>query len=298
MKLLTLCGILASCLAAAYSQTAPAALSFEVASIKPAGPLNRQAILSGQQMLGRKLDKARVEYAFVSPGELISMAYGVKSYQVAGPDWLQGAGAQRFNIQAKLPEGATEAQIPQMLQSLLRERFGLAFHRENKERGIFELTVAKSGARLKPSDSSESGDAEDASQGMQLSGNVEDGKGLVVKGGPFSSSPMRVTPDLNGQGLHLDMASLSMSRLAELLSRVVDRPVIDASGLKGEYQVSLDLPMSAAMTMAGLGGRLQDADSPSALLESLGKLGLKLESRKGVVESLVIDHLERIPTEN
>lgn len=295
---MTLGGILALCLAAAYSQTAPAALSFEVASVKPAAPLNRQRILSGEQHLGRKLDKARVEYSSVSVGELIATAYDIKSYQLAGPDWLQGGGAPRFNIQAKMPDGATEAQIPQMLQALLSDRFGLKFHKESRERNIYDLTVAKSGPKLKPSESPASADTEEVSQGMQLSGNVEDGKGLTVKGGPFSSGDMRVTLDMSGQGLHLDMVSLSMSRLAELLSRVVDRPVMNATGLKGDYQVGLDLPMSAAMSMAGLGGRPEASDSASALFESLGKLGLKLESRKGTVEILVVDHLERTPTEN
>src|SRR5579863_7377097 len=177
MALKTSCGLLAFCLGAAYSQT----VSFEVASVKPAGRIVPQRILTGEQRIGRTLDKARVEYSSVTLANLISEAYDIKSFQIAGPDFLQGMAAPRFNIQAKMPDGAGEAQIPQMLQSLLADRFGMKFHKESKERGIYTLVVAKGGVKMKSSDAPSAGDPETAAQGMQLSGNMENGKGLTVK---------------------------------------------------------------------------------------------------------------------
>ncbi len=295
MKLRLSCGFFAFCLAAAYAQT----VSFEVASVKPAERLIPQRILTGEQHIGRRLDKARVEYSSVTLSNLIGEAYDLKAYQLSGPDFLNGP---RFNIQAKMPDGASEAQIPQMLQALLSERFGLKFHKETRERTVYDVVTAKGGSKMKPSDAVP-GSAEDASQGMQLSGNMQSGKGLTVTNNPLGGGTMQVNMNADGS-MRLDMATLSMARFAELLSRMLDRPVVDATGLKGAYQVSLELPMSAVMAMAGLGGiggPRMNADSPdnsAVVFGSVEKLGLKLEQRKGQVDTMIIDHLEKTPTEN
>jgi uncharacterized protein (TIGR03435 family) len=93
-----------------------------------------------------------------------------------------------------------------------------------------------------------------------------------------------------------------MDRLVNLLSRIVDRPVVDMTGLKGDYQIALDLPTSALWAMAGAAGggdRMVEAiDSGPSIFESVQKLGLKLEGRKGPLETIVIDQLEKTPTEN
>src|SRR5690242_21113633 len=109
------------CSVAALSQT------FEVASIRVAQPLTPEAILGGKMNVGVKTDASRVSYNFLSLRELIPIAYDVKPFQVAGPDWL---GQQRFDITATLPENATKEQIPAMLRALLEERFKLKAHRD------------------------------------------------------------------------------------------------------------------------------------------------------------------------
>jgi len=297
---------------AASAQTGQVPLTFEVASVKVAGQLNPQKIMSGEQRIGRKVDKARVEYNSVALGELIAEAYKVKSFQVTGPDWMSGGmGVPRFDIQAKMPAGSTEDQIPQMLQALLAERFGLKIHKDSKERNIYELVIAKTGLKMKPSEAPPEGGAEPPAQGMSISGNIQDGKGVTVKGAPDGGT-VHVNPSADGKGMRIELSKLNVDRLVEILSRMVDRPVVDHTGLKGDYQVALDLPMSAMMAMAGgmgagpMGGRgggdgnrMAEASDPStSIFESVQALGLKLEGRKGPLETIVVDHLEKTPTEN
>src|SRR5438105_1093800 len=92
-------------------------LEFEVASIKPASPQQ-----SGMMRVGMNVDAGRLTYENVALRECIRAAYRVKDYQISGPDWLSSL---RFDISAKLPEGATRDQVPEMLQALLADRFKL-----------------------------------------------------------------------------------------------------------------------------------------------------------------------------
>src|SRR5947209_15801513 len=88
----------------AFAQTPPAP-QFEVATIKPAAPLNPAMVAAGKLHVGMNVDQARVDIGFLSLADLIQTAYKVKRYQVSGPDWM---GQQRFDILAKMPEGATK----------------------------------------------------------------------------------------------------------------------------------------------------------------------------------------------
>jgi uncharacterized protein (TIGR03435 family) len=302
------CTTLALCLCSAYGQTAPAALAFEVASVKPAGALDPQKIMSGQMRIGKKVDKARVEYSTMALGELIAEAYKIKSFQLVGPDWMTGISAPRFDIQAKMPQGATEDQIPQMLQALLAERFGLKIHKDSKERSIYALVVAKTGLKMKPADAPPEGPDDSSQPGIKVTGNMQDGKGITVKGGQDgATTKVSMSPD--NKSMHMEISKLPMDKLVELLGRLVDRPIVDMTELKGDYQVALDLSMSAMMAMAGAmngappgagdGNKMVEATDPgTSIFESVQKLGLKLDARKGPLENIVVDHLEKTPTEN
>src|SRR5450631_1490923 len=117
----------------AQTPTAPA-LVFDVASIKSAGPLDPIKVSQGKLRIGLKVDGAICSIGSFSLKDLIRTAYEVKDYQITGPDWLNGVmSAERFNIEATMPEGATEKQVPQMLQALLADRFKLVIHRDTKE---------------------------------------------------------------------------------------------------------------------------------------------------------------------
>src|SRR5215475_5034181 len=138
---------------AAFGQAAtPAskALSFEVASIKRAAPLDPAAIMSGKAHLGTSVDNARVDIGGASLMQLICQAYKIKPNQVTGnPPWLNvGPGVDRFDILAKMPEGTTKDQVPEMLQSLLADRFKLSVHRETRDTNVYALIVAKGGPKL------------------------------------------------------------------------------------------------------------------------------------------------------
>ena len=306
MKLLTFFGgALVLCLGAAWGQTAPAALTFEVASVKAAGPLDPQKIMSGQMRIGKKVDKARVEYLSMSLDALIMDAYKIKSFQLVGPDWITGMSAPRFDIQAKMPEGATEEQVPEMMQALLAERFGLKFHKDTKEHNIYALVVAKTGLKMKPADALPEGPEDPNQPAIKMSGNMQDGKGITVNAGKNGTTKVNMSQDM--KSIRMEFSKMPMGGLVEMLTRMVDRPVLDMTELKGDYQIALDLPMSAMMAMSGVmgGGAPQDghkmpeaSDPGTSIFESVQKLGLKLDPRKGPMETIVVDHLEKTPTEN
>src|SRR5271157_1537381 len=109
-RLLSATGVcLALAAGASYGQTPPTGPTFEVASVKPVDLPGPAAVASGKIHAGMKIDAARVDIGLFSLMQLICKAYDVKEYQVSGPSWLN---AQRFDIIAKMPEGATKEQVP------------------------------------------------------------------------------------------------------------------------------------------------------------------------------------------
>ena len=313
--------------------TAPA---FEVASIKQAVLPTPDKILSGQVHVGINNRGSQADFGLMSLADLLTYAYRVKPYQISGPDWMRET---RWDILAKLPEGESQDHVPEMLQALLVERFKLAVHRENREQPVYELVAAKNGLKLKPSaPEEETPSANAAPESSTLpglfggglrggAGNIRmnaDGRGMVVSGGP--NGTMRVAPGANG-GMRLEMTRITMAALADMLTPFTDRTVIDATELKGTYQVTLDLPMEAMLSMVqnaarttgisvaalagGRGGGLiagaqaggplaGGASDPSGapIVQAIQELGLKLQPRKAPVETVIVDHLEKTPTEN
>jgi uncharacterized protein (TIGR03435 family) len=319
------CVVVLTVAIAAFAQTPPPPpLAFEVASIKPAGALDPLAIAQGKVSVGMKVDGAICNIGSFSLRDLVRTAYEVKDYQISGLDSLGAAmSAQRFNIQATLPEGATEKQVPQMLQALLAERFKLVIHRETRDQPVYALIVAKGGPKLKDAepdppaaeaapatpDAPKKGEAvfgQGANQ-VRISGNPTDGKGMVVKGGPMGQMHMTMA---DGK-LHLEASKMTMASLADVATNFVGKPVVDMTELKGTYQVALDLSMddiknvarAAGLNMpgtpAGNGANADAADpSGSSIFASVQQLGLKLEARKAPLPYVVVDHFEKMPTEN
>ena len=310
--------------AAAFAQTP--ALTFEVASIKPAGPLDPVAIASGKMRIGMKVDGAICDIASFSLRDLIRTAYEVKDYQITGPEWLGSPmSAQRFNIQATMPPGTTEKQVPQMLQALLADRFKLTLHHDTKDHSVYALIVGKGGSKLKvtepdaPPETSEGAKNDEPKKGemvvgqgssqVRISGSMADGgKGAVIRGGPMGQMKMSM---VDGK-MHMEAAKMTMAMLCEFATRFVDRPVVDMTELKGNYIVALDLTMddlknvakSAGVAMPGAGGGDgkggAEASDPSgsSIFQSVQQMGLKLEARKAPLDMIVVDHLEKVPTEN
>jgi uncharacterized protein (TIGR03435 family) len=266
------CLLLFACCAAFGQQK----IAFEVASIKPSKPMGM-----GRVRIGMQADGSMMRYTNVSLKDSIRVAYRVKDFQVQGPDWLEG---ERFDIVAKLPEGSTEDQIPEMLQALLAERFKLALHRDKKEHAILALVAAKSGPKLKPAE---------------------------VKAGESKAPRGNMQIMMSPNGAHLKAPSATLAVLAEMISRFSERPVVDMTGIEGQYDFDLVFTPERTRGMAGGmrgpmppagGGEPRPAEPPAEraglIYDSVQRYGLKLEPRKAPMEILVVDHIEKTPTEN
>jgi uncharacterized protein (TIGR03435 family) len=320
-------------LAVAQTPAAPAAVApkppaggwaFEVATIKPAKMISPADMMHGKAHVGIKTDAARVDMGFVSLNDLICAAYKVKDYQVSGPDWIVGMG-NRFDILAKIPEGATKDQVPEMLQALLAERFKLAIHHDTKERAVYALVIGKGGSKLKevppdppapPVEKSDGapGDADapaaDATPQFKLQRGADGQSGTATVHGPDGDAKMSFGPN----GMHIELAKMTMEKLAEMVARFVDRPVVDMTDLKGSYQVALDISTEDLKNVArkfgaavpGTAPAGGDAGLPSdsasdptgSVFTSVLQLGLKLDPRKAPLDLIVVDHIEKMPTEN
>ena len=291
-------GLATSAIAAGVAQQSPRPV-FEVASIKEASA--SENIQAGQFHVGIRIDASRADYGFMSLADLISYAYRVKQFQMSGPGWLNDA---RWNILAKIPDGQPAARAPEMMQALLAERFRLAIHREDREQTVYALLVGKGGSRLK-----DAAAGEEAPTGALSIKN--EATAIEISGG--AAGVMRVTPGPGG-GMQLQIARIAPAVFADVLTQFMDRPVVDATDLKGHYQVTLDVPIEAMAGMsfaqkvtafAGLGafgapGRaMSDADPVSlAIIQAAKRLGLELQPRKAPVETLVVDRVEKAPTAN
>jgi uncharacterized protein (TIGR03435 family) len=303
---------------------------FEVASVKASPPFDVQKVMSGQQRLGMRMDAGRVDIDGLPLPDIINTAFRVKTYQVTAPSWLgAGLASPRFDIRATLPAGSTTEQVPEMLQALLAERFKLTYHREKKDQSVYALIVGKGGPKLVESPPDPPASDAPAPAGAGLSAGPGP-SGLIGRGGPPAqinvngrgaftiagggTGPMRMS--MSPEGIHLEVDKVTMVQLADTLTRLVDRPVIDQTGLKGNYKVALDLALGDMMNVAraaganlppgalgggpgGPGGVPAALDpSGSSIFHSVEQLGLKLDSRRLPVDQLVIDHLERTPTED
>ena len=211
---------------------------------------------------------ARFQTENVSVIDLIHWAYEMPETRILGaPAW---AGTTYFDMDAKadpsvaaalygLPSEASRREMEKMVQALLADRFKLVAHTETRQLPIYVLVVAKGGARLGPT---------------QVTGtSVSDSNGRIEVQG-----------------------SNSVAVLAEELSRVAGRDVVDKTGMTGRYHLRLQwTPDDAAAPAPGSGA---PADSGPSLFTALEEqLGLKLEPAKGPVEVLVIDHVE-LPSAN
>jgi uncharacterized protein (TIGR03435 family) len=290
--------------------------AFEVATIKPSEQLSPQAMMAGKIRFGEKIDGARADYGYTTVEFLLTKAYGVKDYQVQGPAWIK---SERYDVTAKLPEGATKEQIPDMLKTLLKERFRIELHHETKEHAVFALVVGKTGAKLNESAEEKAADpdAKPAAGTVSMGGMsvtpTAGGRGATVKG---AMGNITVTPGENGT-MHMAFSQMTMAAFVDLVSKLVDKPVIDQTEMKGKYDVALDMGMADMMNMAraagvgmpgmgmgggrGPGGSAADAASdPSggSIFQTVQGLGLKLEPKKLPLDTIVVDKGEKVPTEN
>ncbi|HVW07275.1 MAG TPA: TIGR03435 family protein [Bryobacteraceae bacterium] len=282
--------------AAAPAQT----FSFEVASIKQALPLSVEGIQAGRFHLGMDTNGTRADYGFVSLADLIAYAYRVKCYQVAGPGWINET---RWDIEATIPAGQPADRAPEMMQRFLAARFHLAIRRQHHEQSVLALAVRKGGPQIHKAEEETSSAAVPENGLSSLHLNMEAGH-MAFSGGSLGT--MRISPGPNG--IRIEMPAVTMAALAGMLMHFTDRPIVDATGLKGAFQVTLNFPAdlmtdvpAAQKLTAFLGlnslGAVPDTWSP-AIVQAVKDLGLELTPRKDLVETIVVDRLDRMPTPN
>jgi uncharacterized protein (TIGR03435 family) len=236
--------------------------AFEVATVKPIEHDARSGRYIKMETNNRFIEK---DYTLKL---LVAAAYDLNPKTIlGGPSWLD---SDHYDIEALTPGEVrpTHDEQMSMLRNLLTERFKLAFHREPKVYSIYELEVAKNGPALKPT-------------AAAASDPVVVGPGMVY--------PQRIV---------LPARNANMRSFVSILQRaILDRPVVDKTGLTGRY----DFDLEWAPDETQFGGEVPTAGSeaPSAPLFTAiqQQLGLRLVATRGPVDALVVDKAER-PTAN
>jgi uncharacterized protein (TIGR03435 family) len=270
---------------------------FDVVSIKANNSGNGFVRIGGQPAAGRFVaTNATVEM-------LVTWAYRMQNYQLsAGPGWIQ---TDKFDVEARSDAGAlTPDQTSQMVQSLLADRFLLKTHRATTEGSIYALVVGKNGLKMKRSADQSPFGGRGARGGAPPRGESgPGGRGPIAfdgpgerRAGPLPPGGARMAPG------SLEIQGVSTAMLAQFLAQQLGRPVIDKTGADGLFAVSLE--WATDPNFAGLGpGGVRGPDigastsGPSLFTAVEEQLGLRLESTKGPVETLVIDSIQR-PQEN
>jgi uncharacterized protein (TIGR03435 family) len=281
------CAVLLSAACAANGQDADVTLTFEVASIKVSAPPSVDPHI---QEMRTPRDPGRFTRWDTPLSVLIIMAYHLKPYEYAGPSWLTSA---RFDVVAKVPEGATQAQQVVMLQNLLAVRFGLKVHREKREMTIYDLAIAKGGPKFKESVPV----PPPPTDGSSRPPFTTDADGIPAL--PPGSGTMWGLPGKDGRSWGVMHEETTMQRLAGILESLIGgRPVNDETGLKGKYDVAMHWLMHEDPLDNSMPATPTTGAGPAVFAALESQLGLKLESKKGTVEVLVVDHCEKLPTEN
>jgi uncharacterized protein (TIGR03435 family) len=251
----------------------PPRLEFEAASVK------RNA--TGDHASNLRSPNGRLTAINVIPMLLITSAYSVASFDISGaPAWLN---TERYDVIAKASDGnATGQQTKLMLQSLLEGRFQLKVHRETREGAVLTLTVAKTGFKLQP-----------LREGSCI---VPDAASPPSRPSPGQKPPCGIiVPGSNGVNQTMSSAGMTVQTLARTLSLLLGRHIVDGTGIAGALDVfHLEF---APTRLDNAGGAASEAAGPTIYTALREQAGLKLESGRGPVEFLVIDHVEK-PTDN
>lgn len=263
------------------AQPAPK-VEFEVASVKASPPPEPGvAIRVGCRGGPGTNDPVLYTCQNISLSNLVTLAYNIAFYQLSAPDW---AVTTRFDLRASVPQGTTKEQLALMIQNLLADRFKLAVHRESREIQRYELTVAKNGRKFKEAAPPSPPPSNDSQPAPGPPKPDKDGYPAIGPRGGMAIMRNRA---------RLYQPETTMAALASQLSGQFGAPVADLTGLTGKYEIGL-------YWIAAPPGVLVDStpDGPDLRQALQEQLGLRVESKKGPVEFLVVDHVDRTPGEN
>jgi len=272
------------------SQPAQRDYRFEVASIRP---------VDGNHRTRPHFDPGLYREEQAPLGGLVGEAFGIKrGYEIKTLSWMD---TEYFTINATPPEGATNADVPIMLRHLLEDRFALKYHHETRQMSGYELVVVKSGLGLTKS-------PVPASQRPTVTGPpIEIGKdGMPHLSKDAGSNELRIGANAEWRG-----RNETMKQMADQLVNKLGAPVMDATGLEGEYDFTLlytpeavrvfSLPSSPATPNPTAGGDEASAPMEHPLLRDAlrEQLGLELKPVKNIsFDVVIIDSANKVPTEN
>jgi len=285
MNIIRYAGALLLLSAAALTAQGPA---FEVASIRPTAP-DQNNVVVGVRITGAQLRVSRWPLK-----EYLSMAYRIRPQQISGPDSLSAL----WDISATIPAGVSQDKVPEMLQALLADRFQMKAHLEKKEFPVYALEVGKDGLKIKEA-------APDPTAAGPVASNVQGtgGNNVVTLNGDDGSS-------FTLANNRVEVRRMTMERFANLVTRFLDRPVVDFTGLKGAYDLTLDIAPedhAAMMVRAAVSQGVQlppqalqamNLGSLNPLKPGMEKAGFRLDARNALIDFLVVDSIAKAPTEN
>jgi uncharacterized protein (TIGR03435 family) len=298
MKATRFIGAVFSVLLQAQSVPPAATPRFDVVSIKPCKPGVTKNERGGPTLVGGDSSPGRLSIgcallAGIDNTGLIQQAYNryadghLTSAKIipieGGPDWIH---SETFEIDAKSDgHPSIVMMLGPMMRSILEDRFKLRIHRETRHGPVYELALGKGSPKLKP---------------------LQDGSCTpVLVGRPLPPLP-------SGQHLCRNMVSSlgsvefeggTLSMFAGLLGLILDRPVIDKTGITNYFEIHLKFspddsaPSRPSTTDPGAPAAVRAPDAPGIFQAIQEQLGLRLVPKKGPVDVLVIDHIER-PSEN
>jgi uncharacterized protein (TIGR03435 family) len=290
MKVLRLSVTVVAAAASVFAQAKSPRPEFEVVSVKPspAQGVNTASV-------GIHMDGAQVRVNYLTMKDYLRIAYRMRGLTVNGPDWIN---TEHYDITAKMPAGVKGDQIPEMLQSVLEDRFQIKIHRETKEYPVYGLVVGKAGLKLQP---------------LPADPEMEERRSFdaTATGGPQGVSVNY------GHGASFTLADnkfvikkLSFEEFASTLSRFADRTVVDMTNTPGRFDFTVEMTpedyramlirsaINAGVTLPPQALQLIEGVSGESFFMSLEKVGLKIESRKAPLDVLVVDSGNKNPTEN
>jgi len=281
---------------------------FEVASVKPAPHANAtRAVMMGGPRSG---SPGQFTCLSITLTPLLLRAYGLRSYQLAGPPSLD---RETWDIAAKIPAGADERDFDLMLRDLLAERFGVTAHRETRSLPTYRLLVAKGGVKMKAAEAAPFASPADLAPGPPVAERPP--TGAQKRNGGFSDLPPGEPAIIVRSRSGVTRVSARMQTVPSLLRGMeyqIGRPVVDETGLAAAYDFDLvyaeDNPPPAqpagwrSSSESSFGKIAEPADASDAIPALFsafeGQLGLRLVPARGPVEVLVVDHVNQTPTAN
>lgn len=274
---------------AADRQSAPAGLTFEVASVKKSAPP-----ATGPMMVAGGIRRGdRWVAGFATLRMLVQGAYApafqMEGLIVGGPGWIN---TDRFDVDAKMSPGTTADDMHAMARALLADRFKLAAHAETRDMQIYALVLARGDGKLGPKMRPSDVDCE-ALRAARANGTAP------PVGPPRAGEPMPpcATRLMFGPLSRIESSGMRLAQLVGFLSLSTGKPVVDRTGLSGDFAVSVEF-----VAEPGAGSQLgppapaagaPPPDAPSLFTALQEQLGLKLDSRREPTEVLVIDRAEQ-----